>query len=74
MSEAKTVQVASGGFPLAGILTIIFVLAKLTGHIAWSWWWVFCPLWLGAVIGLGIFALVLVVGLIIALLVAIFDR
>lgn len=28
-----------------GCLTLIFVAAKLTGHIAWSWWWVLAPLW-----------------------------
>ena len=26
------------------ILTIIFVIFKLTGIINWSWWWVFSPL------------------------------
>lgn len=24
---------------------VIFVVLKLTGVIAWSWWWVTCPLW-----------------------------
>ena len=32
--------------PWATILTIIFVILKLTGSIAWSWWWVFSPLWI----------------------------
>lgn len=26
------------------VLTLIFVVMKLTGVIAWSWWWVFSPL------------------------------
>lgn len=34
------------GFPLDMILTTIFVVLKLTGNIAWSWWWVFSPLWI----------------------------
>lgn len=25
------------------ILTLIFVVLKLTGVIAWSWWWVLLP-------------------------------
>jgi len=32
------------------ILTIIFVVLRLTGVIHWSWWWVLAPLWIGAVI------------------------
>lgn len=30
------------GLPM--LLTIIFLILKLTGAIAWSWWWVFSPL------------------------------
>lgn len=33
------------------ILTFIFVILKLCGVIYWSWWWVFCPLWLPIVAG-----------------------
>lgn len=25
------------------ILTLLFVVLKLTGVIAWSWWWVLLP-------------------------------
>ena len=31
------------GFP--GALFITFLVLKLTGVIAWSWWWVTAPLW-----------------------------
>lgn len=24
---------------------VTFTVLKLTGVIAWSWWWVTCPLW-----------------------------
>lgn len=37
---------------LSGILTIIFVIAKLAGVIDWSWWWVFSPAWIGALIAI----------------------
>lgn len=33
-----------------GFLGIIFIVLKLTGHIAWSWWWVTAPLWGGFVL------------------------
>lgn len=29
-----------------GILTIVFIILKLTGVLAWSWWWVFSPIWI----------------------------
>lgn len=33
----------SAGFP--GLLFLVFLTLKLTGSIAWSWWWVTAPLW-----------------------------
>ena len=29
-----------------GMLTIAFIVLKLTNIIAWSWWWVLSPLWI----------------------------
>jgi len=29
------------------LLTLFFIGLKLAGSIAWSWWWVLSPLWLG---------------------------
>ena len=34
--------------PVVSILTITFVVLKLTHVVAWSWWWVLSPLWLSA--------------------------
>jgi hypothetical protein len=28
------------------LLTVLFVGLKLTGNIAWSWWWVLSPIWI----------------------------
>lgn len=33
----------SGGLGFLSILVLIFVVAKLFGVIAWSWWLVFAP-------------------------------
>lgn len=33
-----------------GLLFVLFVALKLTGVIAWSWWWVTAPLWGGLAI------------------------
>lgn len=30
--------------------TAIFVVLKLLGKIAWSWWWVLSPLWISAIV------------------------
>lgn len=42
------------GFPEA--LFIVFLILKLTGVIAWSWWWVTCPMWIIPLIYLVLFA------------------
>ena len=36
---------SSGGIGFFGLLAIVFIVLKLTGTIAWSWWWVTAPLW-----------------------------
>lgn len=30
---------------ICSVLGLIFVTLKLTGVIAWSWWWVLLPFW-----------------------------
>lgn len=40
-------------FPIFGILTIIFVIAKLFDKLDWSWFMVFWPLWIMPAIILG---------------------
>lgn len=39
-------EVKSGGIGFTGLLTVLFIGLKLTGFIAWSWWWVLSPLWI----------------------------
>lgn len=34
---------ASGGLGICSVLTIVFVVLKLTGHVDWSWFWVLSP-------------------------------
>lgn len=43
---------------LGTLLTIIFVVLKLTHVINWSWWWVLAPLWIGVLVA-GIIFLIL---------------
>ena len=41
---ANKTKVSYNGIGFFGLLTIVFITLKLTGHIAWSWWWVLSPL------------------------------
>jgi hypothetical protein len=43
MSQQST---QSGGIGFAGLLTIVFIVLKLTHVIDWSWWWVLAPSWI----------------------------
>jgi hypothetical protein len=44
------------------LLTLIFVIAKITGHLNWSWLWVFSPLWIGFAIAFILLLIVCIVG------------
>ena len=48
-------------FPILGILGLIFITLKLTGHITWSWLWVLAPFWipLGILILIGIIVFII---------------
>lgn len=35
-----------GGIGFFGLMTIAFIVLKLTGYITWSWWWVLAPTWI----------------------------
>ncbi len=34
---------STGGVGFVGLLTVAFVVLKLTDTIDWSWWWVLSP-------------------------------
>lgn len=55
MSDNNT---SSGGIGFACLLTIVFIALKLTNVIAWSWVWVLSPLWISAVLAIGIIGLI----------------
>lgn len=42
----KSPQTRSGGIGFGGGLALLFIALKLTGVIAWSWWWVLAPIWI----------------------------
>lgn len=49
----------SCGVDFLGLLAVAFIVLKLCGVIAWSWWWVLSPIWLPI-------AVILVLGLVFA--------
>lgn len=55
----------SGGIGFGGLLTIVFIVLKLTKVIDWSWWWVTCPLW----IPMAIFVVLVIIVLLIRMFV-----
>jgi uncharacterized membrane protein len=64
---SNSTKAASSSFPLFGILGLIFITLKLCGVINWSWWWVTAPFWGGLALVLGIFAIVGIIALIVAM-------
>ena len=60
----------TGGIGFTGLLLLTFIVLKLTDVIAWSWWWVLSPAWIGA----AIVVVVLILAVILALIGAITSR
>ncbi len=65
MSDSKSAS-TGGGIGFCGLLTILFIGLKLTGHIAWSWVWVLSPLWIGLAFGLAMLALFFLAAVVVA--------
>lgn len=49
-----------GGIGFFGLMTIVFIVLKLTHVIEWSWLWVLAPTWIPLAIGI----ICIVIGLI----------
>lgn len=50
---------STSGIGFTGLLTVAFVVLKLTKVIDWSWWWVLSPLWIGFALSFAIIFAVL---------------
>lgn len=51
----KHKQTEVSGISFMGMLTVAFIVLKLTNHIDWSWWWVLLPLWLPITIAMALY-------------------
>ena len=61
MNENRNNSGTAGGIGFCGLLTIAFIILKLTGVISWSWLWVLAPIWIPTVIVLAVLLVVLIV-------------
>lgn len=63
---STTSTTSTSGIGFSGLLTIVFIVLKLTNVINWSWLWVLSPLWISValviaivLIGLGVTYLII---------------
>lgn len=61
MNNERNNNTTAGGIGFCGLLAVAFIVLKLTGVINWSWLWVLAPIWIPAVIAVGILLICLVV-------------
>lgn len=62
------------GLSFTQILTLIFIVLKLTDCITWSWLWVLSPLWIPVTFILGLFVVAFVVVFVVDFIVALFGK
>ena len=58
----KNKNVRNSGMGFISVLTLIFIVLKLTNNISWSWIWVLSPIWITAVLLIIIFAVIMIGG------------
>lgn len=58
----KNKNVRNSGMGFISVLTLIFIVLKLTNNISWSWIWVLSPIWITAVLFIIIFAVIMIGG------------
>ena len=59
MSEKNT---TSSGLGFSSVLQIVFIVLKLCKVINWKWVWVLAPTWIGAIIAVIVFLIILICG------------
>ena len=66
MANSSATATASGGIGFGGLLTVAFIVLKLTGYISWSWVWVLAPLWIPFLLALIFFVVFLLIAAVVA--------
>ena len=52
----------NNGIGFVGLLTIVFIVLKLTNLISWSWLWVLSPIWISVAIAVLIIIIAMIIG------------
>lgn len=60
-NDKKSSTSTAGGVGFCGLLTIAFIVLKLTGVIDWSWLWVLAPIWIPTIIAVIVLVIFLVI-------------
>ena len=58
----KDKNVRNSGMGFISVLTLMFVVLKLTNNISWSWIWVLSPIWILLILIVLVFGIILVIG------------
>lgn len=58
----KDKNTRNGGMGFISVLTLIFIVLKLTNNINWSWIWVLSPIWISLILIALVFGIILVIG------------
>jgi hypothetical protein len=61
---SKESSSSSSGIGFTGLLTIVFIMLKLTKYIDWSWWWVLSPIWISISLVLVVLGIILIIAVI----------
>ena len=59
--DNKQEVTVKGSIGFTGALQLLFIALKLTGFIKWPWVWVLSPIWISAIIAIGVIAIVALV-------------
>jgi len=52
---------SSSGIGFTGLLTIVFIVLKLTGYINWTWLWVLSPIWISTLLVILFFIIIIII-------------
>ena len=52
------------GIGFSGLLTLIFIVLKLTHVITWAWIWIISPIWISAIFVIAVLIIIFIIAII----------
>ena len=68
-SMSNKTTLSCGGGSYTSLLTIVFIVLKLTHVINWSWVMVFSPMWIGILLVIAVVVFALIVAVVLKVLI-----